>query len=257
MNTDSVTIALVDSSAGYEATPNKVRLNVAAEFIAEVQSFLKGETKEIDPAQLDIAFKKGSFAIHADQIPVASSLFTDINHLLLNGSLEAIDKQRRKVIEKWQIQAKGARNIAVRIFSSKFPSVLSITSNTNFHVDDTKDWVEVERYVQGEIQDLGGVRKANAHIRLPNGKSLTVATDRQLLEKENENRVYRTTMLRIKAKLNLHTGELADAKLIEFVKYSPKEDEDLSLLHSKGKEAWKDIENPTAWLENLRGGSEN
>ena len=82
MDAQRITIALVDRSAGYEASPARVRLSVLAEFSADVSQFLRGETKEVDTAQLEVAVIEGSLAIQTAPIALAPLLFHDLKTLL-------------------------------------------------------------------------------------------------------------------------------------------------------------------------------
>jgi hypothetical protein len=115
--------------------------------------------------------------------------------------------------------------------------------------------VQVERYIRGEIQDLGGSTKANAHVRLPDGRTLKVTTEKGLLRDDSINRLYKTAMLRVRAEYNVLTRELRNARLIEFVSHSSTVDEEeLARLARRGAAAWKDVGDATAWVDELRGG---
>jgi hypothetical protein len=59
---------------------------------------------------------------------------------------------------------------------------ITVSAETDFHADDADQWVKVERYVRGEIVDMGGYKQVNAHIRLPDGKELIVEADREFLD---------------------------------------------------------------------------
>ena len=48
MEAQQITIALIDHSAGFEASPERVRLADLAEFSADVAIFLRGDGKEVD-----------------------------------------------------------------------------------------------------------------------------------------------------------------------------------------------------------------
>ena len=73
-----------------------------------------------------------------------------------------------------------------------------------WHDDD--QWVQVERYIRSEIQDLGGSTKANAHVRLPDGRTLKVTVDHDVLRDDSVNRLYKQAMLRIRAGLSGYLG---------------------------------------------------
>lgn len=100
-----------------------------------------------------------------------------------------------------------------------------ISSASDFRADDADQWVHVERYVKGEIEDLGGSAHPNAHVRLPDGKMLMVDTDRAMLRDDKVNRLYKPAMVRITADYNVVTREYRDARLIAFVEHDTRIDE--------------------------------
>ena len=78
-----------------------------------------------------------------------------------------------------------------------------------------------------------------------------------MLRDDAVNRLYKLAMLRIKAEYNVLTRELRNARLVEFVEYAPKVDEDdLARMTRRGAAAWKDVADATAWVDELRGGSQ-
>ncbi len=254
MDAQPLTFSLIDETSGYESTPERVRLETLANFTADVSSLLRGSHREVDPGELDVAIRSGSVAIHTEPIAAAPSLFRDLRALLESELLDAIDSKRREVVERWQRAARQTRGIAFKITAPFMKRPLIIDFRTDFHADDADQWVMVERYVRGEIQDLGGAKKANAHVRLPSGELLAVATERRVLKEDTQNRLYKQAMMRIRARYNVLTRELKDAQLIEFVEYAPRFDEsDMERLTRRGEQAWKDVEDATAWVDELRG----
>lgn len=255
MEAQRITIALIDRSAGFEASPERVRLGDLAAFSDDVASFLRGEAKEVDTSTLEVAVKSGSLAIETAQLLVAPQLFRDLQALLNTELLDAVDAKRREVLERWQKAARRTRQLAYRISAPFLEKPIVVNAETDYHADDADQWVRVERYIRGEIQDLGGVTKANAHVRLPDGRTLKVTAERDVLRDDQVNRLYKLAMLRIKAEYNVLTGDLRDAKLVEFVEYAPRVDEEeLARLTRRGTQAWKDVPDATAWVDELRGG---
>ena len=131
-----------------------------------------------------------------------------------------------------------------------------VDSESDYHADDADQWAQVERYIRGEIQDLGGATKANAHVKLPDGRTLKVTADKGVLRDDTHNRLYKLAMLRVKAEYNVLTRELRNARLVEFVEYAPQMDEEeLARLTRRGANAWKDVVDATNWVDELRGGT--
>ncbi|WP_396433133.1 hypothetical protein [Limnohabitans sp.] len=254
MQAPRITIAMTDHSAGFEATPDRVRLGDLVAFSADVTAFLRGEDKEVDTNNLEVAVRKGSLAIETAPLLVAPNLFRDLRTLLGGELLDSLDAKRREVMERWQKASRQSKQVSYRITAPFLGESIHINAETDYHADDADQWVQVERYVRGEIQDLGGITKANAHIKLPDGRTLKVTTEREVLRNDTVNRLYKLAMLRIKAEYNVLTRELRNARLVEFVEHASTVDEEsLSRLTRRGAAAWKDVPNATAWVDELRG----
>lgn len=255
MQAQRITVALIDHSAGFEASPERVRLSDLADFSADVAAFLRGDGKEVDTKTLEVAIRHGSLAIETMPL-VVPRLLGDLRALLVSELLDGMDAKRREVMERWQRAAHQKRQLAYRITAPFLERPIVINADSDYHADDADQWVQVERYIRGEIQDLGGATKANAHVKLPDGRTLKVSTERTVLKNDTVNRLYKVAMLRIKADYNVVTRDLRNARLIEFVEYAPRVDEDeLARLMRRGAVAWKDVPNATAWVDELRGGT--
>lgn len=256
MEAQRITVALIDHSAGFEASPERVRLGDLADFSADVATFLRGEDKDVDTKTLEVAVRKGSLAIETVPLPFAPGLFRDLRALLDGELLDNLDAKRREVMERWQKAARQTRQLAYRISAPFLDRPIVVNAESDYHADDADQWVQVERYIRGEIQDLGGVTKANAHVKLPDGRTLKVTAERDILRDDTVNRLYKLAMLRIKAEYNVLTRDLRNARLVEFVEYAPTVDEEeLARMTRRGANAWKDVGDATAWVDELRGGT--
>lgn len=256
MEAQRITVALIDHSGGFEATPERVRLGDLADFSADVATFLRGEDKDVDTKTLEVAVRKGSLAIETVPLPFAPGLFRDLSALLDGELLDNLDAKRREVMERWQKAARQTRQLAYRISAPFLDRPIVVNAESDYHADDADQWVQVERYIRGEIQDLGGATKANAHVKLPDGRTLKVTAERDVLRDDTVNRLYKLAMLRIKAEYNVLTRDLRNARLVEFVEYAPTVDEEeLARMTRRGANAWKDVGDATAWVDELRGGT--
>lgn len=254
MDTDTITIALKDRSRGYEISPERVPLSVLADFSRDVRDFIRGAGGDIDIAAVDVSVHKGSLAIRADNID-SPSLVSDLRMLSSTQDLSRItSKRRREIVRKWQNLAYKERGFSVRIASPWSAEGVIISKKSSYKELETPRLVNVERYIKGELLNLGGVTESNAHVRLPSGEKLIVRTDRDLIKHESENLVYREVHVRIRAKMDLDTGKLIDPELIEFIDYKPRFDEEqFQEAVRKGREAWGDIDDPAAWVRQSRG----
>lgn len=254
MEAQRITLSMLDGSAGYEATPDRVRLGALADFTRDVGEFLAGDGKELDIDQLEVSIKTGSVIIETAPIAAAPGLFRDLKWMLDSPLLDRLDARRRKVLERWQKAAKRYPGLSFRVAAPALDRPVVVNAHSDYRADDADQWVQVERYVRGVIVDLGGAGKPNAHVKLPNGQTLTVGTSREVLAAEERNRLYKQAVLRVRAQYNVLTQELRNAELIEFVEYSPRFDEaTFERMTRRGAERWKDVPDATAWVEQLRG----
>lgn len=253
MEAQALLIVLHDDSAGYEITPDRVPLAVLRSFAKDVDEFLRGDGNDVDTAGLDVAVVQGSLGLRT--APTANPvLLGDLRRLAGSEQLEGIGSKRRAVVERWQKAARGARRLRVQIRAGFLPIPIVISADTDFRADDADQWVRVERYVRGEIEDMGGATRPNAHIRLPDGKALLVDAAREVLRDEKINRLYKHAMLRITAEYNVTTREYRNARLLEFVEHENRLDEkDLDRLTQRGAKAWRDVPDAGAWVDDLRG----
>ncbi|NYT66884.1 hypothetical protein H0A58_13040 [Alcaligenaceae bacterium] len=253
METYPITLALKDSSRGYEISPARVPAVLLAEFSKDVIDFIKGSGRQ-DVSSIEVSIKEGSLAIVADNISIPS-VFHDLKTIESSGDLSRIDSKRRAFVEKWQSRAKKTQGLAVRITTKILDRDLVISRSSDYKNMGTARLVNVERYIRGEIQDLGGVSTPNAHVLTADGQKLTIKTTRDLVRSEPKNRVYQDAHMRIRGKLNLDTNELVDIELISFVEYAPTfTKKDMENLVAKGRQAWADVDDPAEWVRSMRGG---
>lgn len=214
---------------------------------------MRDESGSPELANAEVAVIEGSLALAT--APLATpDLWTDLLSLVHSELLDGLGPRRRKVIEAWQARARKHRSMCFEIRSNGPPRSVVVSAATDFRADDADQWVRVERYLRGEIEDLGGAGRPNAHIRLPDRKLLKVETDRQLLRDDKLNRLYKPAMVRITAEYNVVTREYRNARLIEFVEYDTRFDErEFARMTERGARAWKGLGDAADWVESLRG----
>ncbi len=253
MEAQQVQIVLHDESAGYEVSPSRVPLSVLRSFAKDVDELLRGDAGELDTSELDVAVVNGSLGILT--APTANpGLLHDLLRLAASELIDSISSRRRAVLERWQKAARGPKKLRFEIKAAFLDRSIVISAETDYRADDADQWVRVERYVRGEIEDMGGHKNVNAHIRLPDGKTLVVDADRNVLRDEKVNRLYKPAMVRISAEYNVVTREYRQARLLEFVEHDARVDEkDLDRLTQRGAKAWRDVPDAGAWIDGLRG----
>ncbi len=253
MEAQRIRIALHDNTNGYETSPDRVRLKTLQAFVKDVEDLLRAGDQGVDSRELDVSVLHGSLAVQT--FPTAEvGLLQDLLQLSKSDHIDPLHAKRRGVIERWQRAARAANGLWYEISAPMLEKPVVINAQSDYHADDADQWVQVERYVRGEIEDLGGHSRPNAHIRLPDGKTLTVATDRDLLRADKINRLYKPAMVRITAEYNVVTREYRNARLLAFVEHDNRFDErEFKRMTDRGAVAWAGVDDPAAWVDEQRG----
>jgi len=253
MEAQSIRIALHDESAGYAISPRRVPLTLLRAFARDVDEFLRGDAGDMTAGELEVAVLDGSFAL--ETTPTANpGLMQDLRWLSSSEVIDGINPKRRRVVERWQKTARSTRSFRYEISSAALARPVLISAQTDFHTDDADQWVRVERYVQGEVFEMGGLSNVNAHLRLADGSTMVVSTLRDVLGNDPKNRLFKQALVRVVADYNVKTREHRHVQLLEFVPQDPALDERaLARMVERGKRAWADVPDASAWVEDLRG----
>lgn len=234
--------------------PKHVPLTLLGEFQKDVSEFLKGTGRDVDPAQIQVSVEDGSLAFVASGLLMATSLWVDLEHLKSSDSLSLIDAKRATVVERWQASAKQNPHRSYLVADRTAQVGFSVNSASDYRRVE-QVWVHVEKYLHGKVVDLGGKTKANVHLELESGETLTVAASQDLLAQDEHNRLYRPALLHVTAEENLLTGVLRNLRLLAFEEHQPSYDEDeFRRMVERGTRAWADVPDSAAWVEILRGG---
>ena len=76
----------------------------------DVSDFLKGASRDVDPAQVSISIESGSLALVASGLLAATTLWADLGHIASPDVLALIDPKRAAVLERWQTLARENQN---------------------------------------------------------------------------------------------------------------------------------------------------
>jgi hypothetical protein len=242
---------------GVEITPRTIGLSQFNEFNQQVEAFIAGGRKlKLDQVRVEIDW--GSYLLRT-HLPadVFSGLEQDLKLMEREDVLGELDVKRSEVLQKWQARAKAnpELNYEVRPKDESLPKV-RINRATDYRVGEVAPWVAVEKYLFGQVVDMGGAQKANVHLKLEGpGKTLLVETSQGYLRDQVENRLYHKALLHVRAEQHNRTGDLRKVQLISFVDYHPAYSEEaLNAFAAKGAEAWADVADAAEWVRSLRGG---
>jgi hypothetical protein len=242
---------------GREITPRTIGLSQFNEFNQQVEQFIGGSQKlKLD--QVHVEIEESSYLLRVLlPVVVMSNLEPDLKLLAREDVLGEVDVKRAEVVQKWQARTKNNPDLdyQIRPRSGDLPKV-RISRQTDYRVGEIIPWVAVEKYLFGEIIDMGGTQKANIHLKLDrSGKTVLVGAAQGYLRDQEENRLYHKALLQVRAEQHYKTGDLRNIQLIAFVDYQPSYDEEaLDRFAAKGAEAWADVPDAAQWVRETRGG---
>ncbi|MXV06518.1 MULTISPECIES: hypothetical protein [unclassified Xanthomonas] len=250
---DSLRFALNDRINDAEVGPSYVPLSLLGQFRGEVEDFLKGSKKDVDPGQVIVSIEDGSLAIVASGLLAATSLWADLVRLQNPSELGSLDPKRAAVVERWQASARKNPHRSYVVADKNKAVTIRVDSASDFRNQVESVWMPTEKFLSGTVMDMGGTIRPNIHLKVDTGQTFTIAATQELISGEERNRVYKPALLRVAAEENLRTGELRNLTLLAFDANQPRWDEAaFASLVKKGTEVWADV--PDNWLEELRGG---
>ncbi len=230
-----------------------------AEFNNDVQQFVQGSDGKSVLRDVEVRVEDGSYKLLI-LLPLGlTSLLSDTQKIATEKSVAGVDRKRAEVVLRWQERAKSDPTFKFAIRPQDGQSLsLEISSTTTIKQEDKAIWIDVERYVVGQIVDLGGAHAANVHLRPRNQKEiLIISADAAELEKHDKNLIYHDAIAHVKYKQNVRTKETDEYKLLSLRPYAKKADDSrLQELFKKGAAAWADVTNPGEWVDKLRGGAD-
>lgn len=243
---------------GEEITPATIGLSRFNEFNQQVATFIAGsEQLNLDDVRVSVGEGSYKLTVLLTQLVVAA-LEPDLLALQRPDSLGEIDPKRAEVVTKWQTRAKSDADLRYSLRPHNFAAkAIELSHSTDYRVGEVVPWVKVEKYLFGTVMDMGGVQKANVHIRLDDtGQIVRVGTNQGYLKDQKQNRLYRKVLVRVQADQHYRTGELRNLRLLSFEDYEPRyDDAALDRFAEAGRRAWADVPDAAEWVRELRGGA--
>jgi hypothetical protein len=255
--TASIEFVLHGKVEGQEITPHTIGLSQFNEFNQQVETFIGGSQKlKLDQVHVEIG--QSSYVLRAILPAVVwSGLEPDLKLMTREDVLGQMDIKRAEVVQKWQERAKSNPDLSYEVRPrSEGLQKVRISQATDYRVGEVVPWVAVEKYLFGQIVDMGGTQKANVHLKLDrSGKTVLVGASQGYLPEQVENRLYHKALLHVRAEQHYRTGDLRNIQLIGFVDYQPAYNEEaLNRFSAQGAEAWADVPDAVQWVREVRGG---
>lgn len=250
----NIEIRVVGKSGNIDLSPDNYDIRQIANILQSIEDLLYPNNRKDRPL-ITYDIKEGSVRhIFKTPIQYIIGLSAVLGQIQLTNSIDFLDLKTARAIENIQ-QLSQQKNYHFEFSTSIKKNVeLSINPNTNFFRTENL-WVDAELYFYGILTNAGGKNKANIHLDTSDFGSITIETEKDYLEGQEQNLLYKRFGVRAFGKQNTETGEI-DTKsltLIELIDYEPKYDSNyLDLLIKKAKKNWKGIDT-NEWLNNLRG----
>lgn len=243
--------------AGVSITPRTIGLSQFNEFNQQVEAFISGSQKlRLDEVHVEIAESSYVLKVLAP-IVLMSSIEPDLRLMERQDVLGELDIKRSEIVQKWQATAKNNPDLSYEVrLKGQETFKVRISNETDYRVGEIVPWVAVEKYLFGQIVDMGGVGKANIHLKLDRGgKTVLIGASQGYLRDQVENRLYHKVLLHVRAEQHFRTGDLRNIHLITFVDHnSTYNEEALDRFATKGAAAWADVPDPAQWVREVRGG---
>jgi hypothetical protein len=253
---NKIEFTLREQVDGVEVTPHTIGLSRFNEYNQQVEAFIAGSQKgKLTETRVEVG--EGSYKLTVMlSAAVAVALEPDLALLDREDVLGELDPKRAEIVAKWQARAKADPTVRFEIKPDRpdLPTV-RLLHNTDFRIGAVVPWVKVEKNLFGTILDMGGVQKANIHLKLKDtGQTIIINAAQSYLQALHENRLYRQALVHVSAQQHYRTGALRNVQLIAIEDYVSVYDEAaLDRFAERGREAWRDVPDAVAWVRERRG----
>jgi hypothetical protein len=252
-----IEFALHGKVDGVEIAPRTIGLSQFNEYNQQVETFIAGSQKlKLDQVHVEVI--EGSYVLRTlFPVVVMAALEPDLKLMAREDVLGELDVRRAEIVQKWQARSKNNPDLTYEVRSRiKGLPRIKVSHETDYRVGEIIPWVAVEKYLFGQVVDMGGMQKANVHLKLErSGKTLLVGASQGYLREQVENRLYHKALLHVRAEQHYRTGDLRNVQLISFMDYQPAYSEEaLDRFAAMGTEAWADVPAAAQWVREVRGG---
>lgn len=254
-NTGTLKIRVIGETQGQKLSPDNYDVKEIMAILSNIEDILYPNSK--DRPLISYEINEGSvvhnFKTATQAVIATTAIFTAIQK---EQSLDFLEAKTASAIEAIQ-EAAYQKNYTFELGTSESDQpILEISPKTFYKKSDTY-FVDTEMYLYGEITYAGGKMKSTIHLDTDEYGTLTVQTPKEVIQKLEDNPIYKECGLRISAKQNIATGEFdrSSLKFIEMIEYNNNFDRNyLDECINKAKDSWKDVNNTDEWIRNMRGG---
>ncbi|WNJ21002.1 hypothetical protein [Pontibacter sp. G13] len=161
------------------------------------------------------------------------------------GAIQYFQKLARKSNYRISIGRSGAKNEGLKIDRYSSFTASSIV------------WAEVSPIIDGIVENIGGSKSPNIHLRTKEFGQLIIKASKEALSELDQNYLYKKVRIEVNIRQDISTGEF-DPKSAELVRFLSHEshnsfEEYLDTLIEKATPALSKISNKEEWLSQIRG----
>jgi hypothetical protein len=249
---DELVITLAGEFFQQAISPDNFPFNDLERFPREVAQFILGSNQGSMGAT---SVKIGEGSIRLMLRPpesVRESLIGDLVRLSRSQDYNAeIDPVRSRIMNRWQRRADIENHYAFRVEMGD--AHVSVNASTGWKLAETEESSHGEYMVLGEVDDAGG-DAPNIHVTDSFTKErLIVAATRDQIRGESHP-VYNRKLLHVSAERSLRTGKLNKIRLLRFVPYAPRVNEELiKKMLAAGRDLFAGVQDAERWVAERRG----
>lgn len=179
----------------------------------------------------------------SDLAAISDGRMSDVSDV---GRIETLRDLKRELV------ASGATSIELSSAAGNVSS-FDIAARNVEPPPSSDPWADSESYVMATVIDIGGKVKANAHLELENGKTITADSAKNYLAGLEENLLYKRVLAHVAYQANLRTEEWRDIRLVSLSLPGKAFDSAAFDQAVAGPSAWDRVEDPVAEIRRMRG----
>jgi hypothetical protein len=212
--------------------------------------------QKISRNPISFSMKEGSVRnIFKTTAQSAATFITIVSLAQKSGSLDVLDLNTAKALQEVQKSAvRTGYTYEFRTPGHEIPA-LTISNRTTFHINENL-WADAEFYFYGVLINAGGKEKTNIHLQTKDNGVIILATEREFLQEQKDNLLYKRFMVRATGRQNITTGviDMSSLRLVELTPYDPSYNEQyLAKLIKRASHKWSDVADTDQWLSEIRG----
>ncbi len=255
-NTGYIEIKISGSKGNLELNRDNYDIREIRDILEQAENLLVSGDKKDRPV-ISYQLENGSVRhIFKTSLQFIIGFNAVLGQIASEDSIDFLDLPTARAFENFQETAKRKHYRFEINTSLSHTNKVNIDGSTKFYRT-ISIWANAEFYFYGKIISMGGKEKSNIHLSTEDQGTIVIQTDKDYLEKLENNLLYKSYGVRVIGKQQTESGEIdkTSLKFIEFIDYQPRYDEFyLKELRKKASNNWLRNIDADDWLKEIRGG---